>query len=466
MKHHLLTVTIILLLALFSCSSSPKENNTVTSTASVAKTIIAKDNFEKGKVLSHITCNSNQSESFAMYVPSTYDTSKKNAAIIFFDPHAGGEFVIKKYQHLAEEFSTIIIASENSKNGLSSNETNEIANTLIAETTNRFAVDDRITLAGFSGGAKVALASGAANSFVASVIYCGAVTSVASKNISLLGFAGVDDMNYTDLLIFDQSEQNAVSKHFLIEWNGKHEWVDSTNFRDAFYWVTFNRMREHQTKVDTGIINKFIVDSEKKLSKTHDVLQQSAIQQKIIFMLDGLFDVSKYVDANTKLQQTEIFQNALKAKQQSLQAETIKKQEYINAFQSKDLMWWKPEIEKLSKQKDPMSQRLMGFLSLAGFSISNNAIQQNNFAVAEKMLAIYKLADPKNSDQAFLEACLLAKQGKNQAAVQSLQRAVDLGLSDANKILTEPALQSLQSNDDFNKLVSKMRTKEKQNATN
>ena len=108
-------------------------------------------------------------------------------------------------------------------------------------------------------------------------------------------------------------------------------------------------------------------------------------------------------------------------------------------------------------QQKQMNQRLLGFISLAGFSISNNAIQQNNFPTAEKMLAIYKLADPENSDQPFLKACMYAKQGKEDEALQSLQHAVDLGLNDPAKILNEPALASLRQDERLQTLLSKMK---------
>ncbi|MCY7409270.1 MAG: hypothetical protein LH473_03280 [Chitinophagales bacterium] len=438
-----------------ACTSHPVKKQPSISSAKIP--VQQKEIFEKGKVISNIQCKSNPQESFSFYVPLNYDTAKKNAVIVFFDPHAGAEFVAKKFQHLAEEFNTVLISSEDSKNGLTQDQTAEIANTLIAETKNRFAVDDQITLAGFSGGAKVAM-SATSNASVNSLIYCGAVSSIPKKNIGVLGFAGVDDMNYTDLLLFDQSLLNSVGNHFFIEWKGKHEWVDSANFRDAFYWLQFNRMRNHFAAIDSGLIKTFLTENEKRLSKAQNDFGKVAINNKIISFLGGLYDVSKYEQATNQLQQIAAYMSTVEQRQKTLRTETAMKQEYINAFQSKDLNWWKPEIQKLQSEKDPMHQRLLGFLSLAGFSISSNAIQQNNFEVAEKMLAIYKLADPKNSDQPFLEACLFAQQGKSDLAVLLLQKAVDLGLIDANKILQEPSLQSLKTNDKFIELITKMKS--------
>jgi len=60
-----------------------------------------------------------------------------------------------------------------------------------------------------------------------------------------------------------------------------------------------------------------------------------------------------------------------------------------------------------------MFERLLGFVSLACYSISNNALQQNNWEIAGKILAIYQLADPGNTDcQKFMRSIWRKKQGK------------------------------------------------------
>lgn len=78
----------------------------------------------------------------------------------------------------------------------------------------------------------------------------------------------------------------------------------------------------------------------------------------------------------------------------------------MQAFQTKDLSWWKNEIAKLNakKKSELMCERLLGFISLACYSYSNNALQQNNLLQAEHILAIYALADPGNKDCAAFAA--------------------------------------------------------------
>jgi hypothetical protein len=205
------------------------------------------------------------------------------------------------------------------------------------------------------------------------------------------------------------------------------------------------------------MIQEFKKGMSHKTSQANSEVRASQLQEEIIYFLSGLEDVSVNETNLKAIRSKPAYANELSSKQKILDTEASTKQQYMNDFQSQDLNWWKKETQRLSASKNPSDQRLLGFISLAGFSISNNAIQQNNFPVAEKMLAIYQLADPKNADQPFLEACLYARQGKNDAAIQSLQHAVELGLNDPSKITGEQALQPLMSDPRLQALLAQMK---------
>jgi hypothetical protein len=211
----------------------------------------------------------------------------------------------------------------------------------VNEVTQRLKVQNtNLTLCGFSGGAKVALLSAAENIRIPRVIYCGAAANITPNHpLNLLGFAGTRDMNYTDVVAFDKSLNASTIKHSLIEWQGKHEFPDAKTFADAFAWLS------------TGTVPGY----EKK--------QVTITSQK-------------------------------------LTEEQAIKQELLNAFQMRDVNWWKNEIAQLNTKKktDPMYDRLLGFVSLACYSYSNQTLQQKNLPAAEKILTIYALADPGNKD--------------------------------------------------------------------
>lgn len=450
-------------LILFSCSrgkpkQSAESDNTITSTP-----VFPKENFPHDIVIRSVSFTTDTLQSFALYLPPSYSATEKFPVIIFFDPHGNGALPLTKYKGLAKQFGWVLIGSNNLKNGLTLSTTNRITASLIREIQSQMALDPkRISIAGFSGGAKVALSYAMDHPEITNVIYAGAATPLQHPNpgLSLLGFSGVNDMNYTELLAFDQSLSLTNMKHFLIEWNGKHEWPDSNIFMNAFYSIAFNDMRNNLLDIDEGMIVRFQKWNDDAIESNPSPLLKAMLLDKARYFLHSLSPVTSYNNQLSALEQRPEFQSAAKEKQQWVEQEQKLKQEYYTAFSEKNMAWWKQEIGKLNGSNDPgmkpMHQRLLGFISLAGYSIAGNAIRQNQFETANKMLNIYKLADPENSDQPFLEACYFAKLNEPEKAIASLNRAINLGLQDVSKIMNEPALSSLHSMPEFMALVKNM----------
>ncbi len=99
---------------------------------------------------------------------------------------------------------------------------------------------------------------------------------------------------------------------------------------------------------------------------------------------------------------------------EQLKREQDKKNEYIQSFQKRDLAWWKNEVATLNahKKSDIMNERLLGYLSLACYSIGGGQLEQNKLDIAEKILSVYKLADPENKDCDSMIMVLKQKQGQ------------------------------------------------------
>ena len=186
----------------------------------------------------------------------------------------------------------------------------------------------------------MAMLAAAANADISNVIYCGAkVDANVTHTLSYLGFAGLKDMNYTDLVEFEQGMKNSPNKHYLIEWKGKHEFPTADVFNDAFIFL------------NTGTVENY---EKKQVTITPDKVAE----------------------------------------------EQAAKQKYMGQFQSQDISWWKKEIERLNLRKDNnmMDARLLGFLSLACYYLANDALKKNDLTSAGKILTIYKMADPDNKD--------------------------------------------------------------------
>jgi len=290
-----------------------------------------------------------------------------------------------------------MIGSNDSKNGLNFDQTNSIAQTLAEEVKKRFSVDPKqVSLCGFSGGAKVALVAGMNMQGISSIVYCGA--GLPAQQISALppglGFVGVRDLNYTEVIETDEALQAKKNPHSIVQWNGKHEWPDSVSFQDAFYWIRFRAMENKTEPMDRELVNEF----KKKNSKVQqNILDEWWRLKKMISFLNGIDDVSQYISTEEALIKKKEFAIANEKLKNDMDKERQMKQNYYDAVEQKDISWWKTEIERLRKEKGAMAamdQRLLGYISLMCYSLSNSVIKLGNAVAAEKILTIYKLSEP------------------------------------------------------------------------
>ena len=90
-----------------------------------------------------------------------------------------------------------------------------------------------------------------------------------------------------------------------------------------------------------------------------------------------------------------------------------------------------------------MDQRLLAYLSLAFYSLSNRLIISNNNTEARHFVELYKMADPTNSEAWYFSALLSARAGQVRAAENDLLKAAECGFTDMNRLRQQPEFQSL-----------------------
>jgi poly(3-hydroxybutyrate) depolymerase len=170
---------------------------------------VSLDDFAKGEITTKVVCAADETQSYALFLPSGYTASRKWPVIYAFDPGARGDAPLQRFKNAAEKFGYIVVGSYNSKNGPGVDLTH-IVKMLWADTHARFSIDEkRSYVAGFSGGARVAfLVDYAFKGQVAGVIACGAGfpgSTPPPRSLDLVVFStiGVYDFNYPELIAGD-----------------------------------------------------------------------------------------------------------------------------------------------------------------------------------------------------------------------------------------------------------------------
>lgn len=471
MKIHVFLIALIV--TVFIACSSNNINESKTEKAGITTT----DSIPNGKVIDTIYCKENASQSYAIYLPTNYIAAKRYPVVYAFDPHAEGKTPVTKYKALADKYQYIIVGSNNSKNGNAWEESNAIANELFNDVTKRFSINtQRVYLLGFSGGARVANTLTILNGAINSVICCGAAAPITTNkkprnNYAIIGLVGNEDFNYIEMKKYDMIDIAGHSlKHYLLTYDGKHEWPDETTMNEAFLWLELNDMRKDISSKNETLINNGLtplLGELKKLNEQHKIIEAYHLSKKIINFYDGLAPINECFETYKKLTGNSEIDRLLKDEEALWRKEEAKKQDYLKHFQGNSIAWWTKEINDLNKKSSSttnrehalMHKRILNFLSLVAYMNTSNAMKQNAKQAVDYYTQLYKIIDPKNKDAHYFRAIYEAQAENEKEAIANLTDAIANGFNDKLGLQKETAFNGIRSSPAFVELQTKMDSK-------
>jgi len=235
----------------------------------------------------------------------------------------------------------------------------------------------------------------------------------------------------------------------------------------AFAGSELDAMRTQVIPKDNAFINDFIKRAKKEIDDLYinkSFIKAEQISGIAISMLDGLTDeVSWFKEKKEMIEKNASYQNQLQAQQKLLSKEQNIKATYLQQFQQGDMNYWTKEINDLkAKTKIPnaeaaMNQRLLAYLSLAFYSISNQLINGNNNEQAAYFDTLYKTVDPTNSEAWYFSAILNARSNNVKATEDDLMQAVANGFNDTQRMMQQPEFQALSSQLNLAKISSSIK---------
>ena len=448
-----------LIIIFFGCnnrsSTSLKEN--------IIEDTIVPQGIKPG-ILNNLTAQTDPGCRYGLYVPK--DSLKEYPLIVIFDPHAAGNHAASQYQELAEKYKIILAASNNIQNGMPSNQFVYYANCIIDDVMNLVPIDSEfVYLMGFSGGARVASFIAQSENVFRGMIGCGAgtvdIANIQTTNFLYVGFAGFNDFNFLEVYktenVLRQSHVAANFKYF----EGKHEWPPDSIMEYAFAALSLNMKKKPEPYVKKYIESELIHcksipirDAWKKLVN-YKSLKDLIENHTGLDMEKG--KVHEYLGGYES-------KTAEKNLNNSFVSEAKGQTEIQNAFNEKDIDWWKKKISVLyqaidKKDKSPSDYRdirLLSYISMNCYMHVNSSLNNNDNTMAQKFLTIYNLADPTNPDVTYFYGVLLAQNNKFQESIDSLSSAIKKGYADVTKWNNERAFLPLKDSLRFIDLESRL----------
>lgn len=247
----------------------------------------------RGVIVDNVKCATDPSQSYALYVPTTYSAERPSSILIAFHPAARGRAMVEKYQAAAEQYGYIVAGSNNSRNGPWAVSAAAVQ-AMSADLANRFAIDDkRIYVTGMSGGARLAFQIALTSGNVAGVIAssAGYPDSKPRESVSFAVFAtaGTEDFNYIEMA---QLDRKLKTPHFLAVFEGGHSLPPDAVAVEAIEWMELQAMQSGRRSRDEALIARLFEKRQRALAAAKTPADTVRQLESIAADFKGLHDVS------------------------------------------------------------------------------------------------------------------------------------------------------------------------------
>jgi tetratricopeptide (TPR) repeat protein len=443
--------------------------------------LLAEEKLVAGAINEKVVARNDPTQSYALYLPTNYTPDKQWPILYCFDPAARGVVPVRRFQAAAEKYGWIIAGSNNSQNGpvqpsLDANQT------MWRDTHARFRLDDRrIYTCGFSGGARVAIwIAYLCNGCVAGVIACGAgfhrqINISANIPFVVFGTVGTDDFNFPELKNLDETLTKFGIAHRLELFAGQHEWLPEPLATKALEWLELQAMRTGRRARDEATINASWSQALTEARSYEESQQLYAAYRSYAAMLAsfaGLHDLTDIVGKAARLKESRAVKAALDeereeiGKQQSLSAQLntllAARQDNDPDVRERAPSEFKSMIAHLAeaahRPQDTSQRRIARRVLNDVFAQfyeggSNLLLRQSNYDEAISDFETAAVIAPDNPHVLYALASAYALKGEKRKAIATLQRAIEKGFNDLDRLANDKAFASLHTDSAYNELL-------------
>jgi hypothetical protein len=198
---------------------------------------------ERGKLVENVASRADATQTYTLYLPSSYDAAKKYPLLLVFDPRGRGTMAAEIFRPAAEEYGWILISSNQTRSDVVGESPNMRAIKALLPEVNRYPMaSKRLYATGFSGTAILAWIVGAGTGELAGVIGVGGrlVDGIPPEKFSFAhyGFAGDLDFNNREMrLVEEHLEREGRFPHRFQVFKGQHQWITPALAREAVGWM-------------------------------------------------------------------------------------------------------------------------------------------------------------------------------------------------------------------------------------
>jgi tetratricopeptide (TPR) repeat protein len=438
-----------------------------------------------GVVLPEVPERADPSQTFALYLPSSYSPAKRWPVMYAFDPEARGRAPVELLLPIAEKRGYILLGSNSSRNG-SVREALAAALALWQDSRGRFPIDpNQSYTTGFSGASRAAFVFAEECGCVQGVIAVGAGLPALAGPLKGLSYGvfmtiGQEDFNYAEMVALEQQLDGVHVPNRLRRFDGDHEWPPAEIMAEAVDWLGLKAMQQGRRVVDTALVAELrarALERAKADEQGGDLLSAYEEYRKSADDFAGLADTAEFAARATALKNSPELRKAQKQEQEDVQhqrhmvAEVERQLLSLSAgsnkpgFRLDDISPAVAQVRDEAKRaKTPrevrVSRRAVNQLLAAAYETGEGRLQNGYAPAAELYFQVAALVAPDVPAPHLELAKVYVKLGDKKRALRELELAVSKGLKHASALRDSAALAPLRGEPRFQELVARLESKQ------
>jgi tetratricopeptide (TPR) repeat protein len=429
---------------------------------------------EKGKLAENVVSRADATQTYTLYLPTSYDAAKKAPLLLVFDPRGRGTVAAEIFREAAEEFGWILISSNQTRSDVADDPNERAVNALLPEAGLYASDPRRLYAAGFSGTAILATLVGIGTGRLAGVIGVGGrlvrTAPPASFSFAHYGFAGDRDFNNLEMRTIDGIlEREGKHPHRFQTFPGEHRWITPELAREALGWMEVVAKNEGVTpKVFArdvagadALLGLEALRRYRAILRTYDGRVPLVAVRARVAALEA--DPAVRAELEDEKRWDEFERRYLKDVMGSIPS-------IFAAFRAKRSATSPAEIERAlrvselkrrasrSGAEGATAKRLLESLyAQLSFSMTGPLFERGEYGLAAALLGTAATIHPDRWSAWYNLAAAHAQAGSPQHAYLALEKAIAAGFDDATALESDQDFASLRTEKKFRELVEGLR---------
>lgn len=428
---------------------------------------------QRGKLVENVAARADATQTYTLYLPSTYDVKNSRPLLFIFDPRGRGTRAAEIFKDAAEEYGWILISSNQTRSD-DSGEPNDRAVRALFPEASRYAVDpNRLYATGFSGTAILAWGVGIATGRLAGVIGVGGryVPEVPPSRFTFAhyGFTGGRDFNNREMRLIDaELERDHRVPHRIQVFDGDHRWITPPLAHEALGWMEVLAGNSTVTaKVFAGDVAAAdalqgldALRRYRAILRTYEGKQSvDAIRAKVAQLEKdptvqrALQDEAKW-DEFEKEFVSSVFERMPNLFAQLRAQETpATAYDVARGFRVKDL---RRRANAAGAEGATARRLLEAVYTQTSFYLIRQLFDRHEYALAAAVLGVATDIHPDQWDAWYNLGAAHARAGNRKQALEALQKSVAAGFHNGQQLLEDEDYAPLRGDKKFQEIASRL----------